>query len=402
MPEYIWTGRSKSGDKIQGKLEAENPEAVKRILTRQGIEVIKVKPSPKHISEYLPFLAPRVKLNDIVLFTRQFSTLINAGVPIVQTLDILREQSDNITFKKTLRDVKETVQAGETLSGAMKRHPKVFDDLMVNLVSAGEAGGALDTIMNRLADYLEKVMALRRKIKSAMIYPIVIAVFAMIIVAVLLVYVIPIFAGMFRDAGLSLPLPTLVVMKISDYARNYFHWFLLFFILLLASLRWIRKTEKGHLITDRIILKVPVFGMLLKKAAIARMCRTLATLIENGVPILEALAIGSRTIGNKVLERAVIYARDEVSRGRGLSDPLEETHAFPLIVPRMVKVGENTGALDEMLSKVADFFEDEVDRTVEALTSLIEPIFIIVLGVTIGGLLIALYLPIFQMGQVIG
>ncbi len=402
MPEYIWTGRSKSGDKIQGKLEADSPKAVERILTRQGIEVLKVKESPKHISEYLPFLAPRVKLQDLVLFTRQFSTLINAGVPIVQTLDILREQAENITFKKTLRGIKETVQAGETLSDAMKKHPKVFDDLMVNLVNAGEAGGALDTIMNRLADYLEKVMALRRKIKSAMIYPIVIAVFAMVIVAVLVVYVVPIFAGMFRDAGLNLPLPTLVVMNISDYARNYFHWVLLFFILVLVAIRWIRKTEKGHIITDKILLRIPVFGVLLKKAAIARMCRTLATLIENGVPILDALSIASRTIGNKVLERAVVYARDEVSRGRGLSDPLEETHAFPLLVPRMIKVGENTGALDEMLSKVADFFEDEVDRTVEALTSLIEPIFIIVLGVTIGGLLISLYLPIFQMGQVVG
>lgn len=401
MPEYVWTGTNRKGDKVSGLLEAVNEQAVRQILTRQGIEVIKVKPRPKHISEYLPFLSPRVKLHEIVIFTRQLSTMINAGVPIVQTLDILRDQSGNITFKKALREIREDVKAGQTLSEAFSKHPKIFDELMVNLTKAGETGGALDVIMNRLADYLEKIMALKRKIKGAMVYPIAVISFAIVVIMVMLVYVIPIFANMFKDAGLALPLPTLIVINISNAARNYIHWIILAFILLGFIIFRIRKTERGRLETDRLLLRIPVIGQLIRKSAIARMCRTLSTLIGNGVPILDSLQIVSRVAGNRVIERAILYAREEVARGRGLSDPIEETRVFPLIVPRMIAVGEATGALDNMLAKIADFFEDEVDRTVEALTSLLEPIFIIVLGVTIGGLLVAMYMPIFQIGQVV-
>ncbi|SFM45541.1 type II secretion system F family protein [Thermodesulforhabdus norvegica] len=402
MAEFIWTGINRQGLTIKGKLEADSPGAVRQILERQGIKISKVKPAPKHISEYLPFLAPRVKLVDLVIFARQFSTMINAGVPIVQILDILREQSENITFKKVLREVRESVKAGESFSAALRKHPKVFDELMVNLVNAGEAGGALDVIMNRLASYLEKVMMLRRKIQGAMVYPTVIVIFSIVVVAVMLVYVIPIFAKMFREAGMELPLPTLVVVKISDLVRSYIHWVVVAIFAIGWLIRRWSKTEKGRYALDALILRLPVFGQLIRKSCIARMCRTLGTLVENGVPILEALNIASRTVGNRVLERAIIYAREEISRGRNLGDPLEETHAFPLLVPRMIKVGENVGALDEMLGKVADFYEDEVDRTVDALTSLIEPLFIVFLGVVIGGLLIAMYLPIFQMGHVAG
>jgi len=402
LPEYVWTGINKRGDKVSGILEGVNEAAIEQILTRQGIKVLKVKPRPKHISEYLPFLSPKVKLPEIVIFTRQLATMINAGVPIVQALDILRDQTGNITFKKTLREVREDVKAGQTLSEALSKHPKIFDELTVSLTRAGETSGALDVIMNRLADYLEKIMALKRKIKGAMVYPIAVISFAIIVVMVMLVYVIPVFANMFKDAGLKLPLPTLIVINISTALRSYIHWIIIGFILLAFIIVRIRKTERGRLATDRFLLRVPVIGDLIRKASIARMCRTLSTLLGNGVPILDSIQIVARVAGNRVIERAILYAREEVSRGRGLADPVEETRVFPLIVPRMIAVGETTGALDQMLGKVADFFEDEVDRTVEALTSLLEPLFIIVLGVIIGGLLVAMYLPIFQIGQVIG
>jgi type IV pilus assembly protein PilC len=402
LPEYVWTGINKRGDKVSGILEGVNEAAIEQILTRQGIKVLKVKPRPKHISEYLPFLSPRVKLPEIVIFTRQLATMINAGVPIVQALDILRDQTGNITFKKTLREVREDVKAGQTLSEALSKHPKIFDELTVSLTRAGETSGALDVIMNRLADYLEKIMALKRKIKGAMVYPIAVISFAIIVVMVMLVYVIPVFANMFKDAGLKLPLPTLIVINISTALRSYIHWIIIGFILLAFIIVRIRKTERGRLAMDRFLLRVPVIGDLIRKASIARMCRTLSTLLGNGVPILDSIQIVARVAGNRVIERAILYAREEVSRGRGLADPVEETRVFPLIVPRMIAVGETTGALDQMLGKVADFFEDEVDRTVEALTSLLEPLFIIVLGVIIGGLLVAMYLPIFQIGQVIG
>jgi type IV pilus assembly protein PilC len=402
LPEYVWTGINKRGDKVSGLLEGVNEASIEQILTRQGIKVLKVKPRPKHISEYLPFLSPRVKLPEIVIFTRQLATMINAGVPIVQSLDILRDQTGNITFKKTLREVREDVKGGRTLSESLSKHPKIFDELVVSLTRAGESSGAIDVIMNRLADYLEKVMALKRKIKGAMVYPIAVISFAVIVVMVMLVYVIPIFANMFKDAGLKLPLPTLIVINLSTALRSYIHWIIIGFILLAFIIVRIRKTERGRLLTDRFLLRVPVIGELIKKASIARMCRTLGTLLGNGVPILDSIQIVARVAGNRVIERAILYAREEVSRGRGLADPVEETRVFPLIVPRMIAVGETTGALDQMLGKIADFFEDEVDRTVEALTSLLEPLFIIVLGVIIGGLLVAMYMPIFQIGQVVG
>jgi len=402
LPEYVWTGINKRGDKVSGLLEGVNEASIEQILTRQGIKVLKVKPRPKHISEYLPFLSPRVKLPEIVIFTRQLATMINAGVPIVQSLDILRDQTGNITFKKTLREVREDVKGGRTLSESLSKHPKIFDELVVSLTRAGESSGAIDVIMNRLADYLEKVMTLKRKIKGAMVYPIAVISFAVIVVMVMLVYVIPIFANMFKDAGLKLPLPTLIVINLSTALRSYIHWIIIGFILLAFIIVRIRKTERGRLLTDRFLLRVPVIGELIKKASIARMCRTLGTLLGNGVPILDSIQIVARVAGNRVIERAILYAREEVSRGRGLADPVEETRVFPLIVPRMIAVGETTGALDQMLGKIADFFEDEVDRTVEALTSLLEPLFIIVLGVIIGGLLVAMYMPIFQIGQVVG
>ncbi len=401
MAEYVWSGIDRRGNKIGGILEGVNEAAIEQILTRQGIKVIKVKPRPKHISEYIPILSPRVKLGELVVFTRQFATMINAGVPIVQTLETLREQTENITFKKTIRAVKEDVQGGKTFSEALGKHPKIFDELIVNLVRAGEVSGALDTIMNRLADYLEKVMALKRKIRGAMVYPIAVLAFAVVVLAVMLLYVVPVFANMFKDAGLSLPLPTIMIIKISNTLRNYIHWVIIALFLLGFIIIRIRKTEKGKYITDKLLLRLPIFGNLLRKASIARMCRTLSTLLENGVPILDSLNVVAKVVGNKIIEQAILQTREEVARGKGFAQPVEETRVFPIIVPRMIAVGEATGALDKMLGKIADFFEDEVDRTVEALTSLLEPLFIIFLGLIIGGILIAMYMPIFQIGKVV-
>lgn len=401
MPEFVYKGINRKGQKVQGEIEADNLAIARQLLERQGFSLKTLKPKPKDLLEYIPVLQEKVKEKDLVLFTRQFSTMIDAGLPIIQCLEILRDQTENKAFRKVLRALKKDVEEGATFSEALRKHPKVFDQLFVNLVAAGEAGGILDVTLTRLAAYLEKVASLKKKVRGAMTYPAIVVAIAVIVIAVILVYVIPVFAGLFRDAGVSLPTLTLVVMNLSDFAKNYIHWMILGVVMLGFVFQRFRKTSRGRDLTDRLFLKIPVFGALLKKVALARVTRTLGTMLGSGVPILESMELVAATSGNAVIEKAVLQAQQAVSQGRTLSDPLSESGIFPPMVVHMVSVGEATGALDSMLAKVADFYDEEVDATVEALTSLLEPMLIVFLGVTIGGLLVAMYMPIFQLADVV-
>lgn len=401
MPEFIYKGVNRKGQKVQGEIEADNLTIARQLLERQGFSLKTLKPKPKDLLEYVPVLQEKVKEKDLVLFTRQFSTMIDAGLPIIQCLEILRDQTENKAFRKVLRALKKDVEEGATFSEALRKHPKVFDQLFVNLVAAGEAGGILDVTLTRLAAYLEKVASLKKKVRGAMTYPAIVVAIAVIVIAVILIYVIPVFAGLFRDAGVALPTLTLVVMNLSDFVKNYIHWMILGVVMLGFLFQRFRKTARGRDLTDRLFLKVPVFGMLIKKVALARVTRTLGTMLGSGVPILESMELVAATSGNAVIEKAVLQAQQAVSQGRTLSEPLSESGIFPPMVIHMVSVGEATGALDSMLAKVADFYDEEVDATVEALTSLLEPMLIVFLGVTIGGLLVAMYMPIFQLADVV-
>ncbi|MDY0038981.1 MAG: type II secretion system F family protein [Desulforhabdus sp.] len=401
MPVYIWKGTDRKGKKHKGEIETDNAAIARQLLHRKGISVKSVKSKPKDISEYIPLLQPKVKEKDLVVFVRQFSTMIDAGLPIMQCLDILHEQQSNLTFKRIIKQVKRDVEEGATFSDAIRKHPKVFDQLFVNLVAAGEISGILDVILNRLAVYIEKIASLKKKIRGAMTYPAIVVGVAVVVIAVILVYVIPVFAGLFRDAGVSLPTLTLMVMSLSDFAQRYFHWGILGFILLIVAVRRIRKTNKGREWSDRLLLKLPIFGLLLKKVAISRFTRTLGTMLESGVPILDSLEIVSAATGNRVIEIAIRKARLAIAEGHPVAEPLAEMKVFPPMVTQMIAVGEATGALDRMLGKIADFYDDEVDTAVESLTSLLEPMLIVFLGITVGGLLIAMYLPIFQLADVV-
>jgi type IV pilus assembly protein PilC len=319
----------------------------------------------------------------------------------VQALDILQEQQSNPTFKRVIKQVKRDVEEGSTLSDAIKKHPKVFDNLFVNLVAAGEMGGILDVILNRLAAYIEKMANLKKKVKGAMTYPAIVLSIALIVVAVILIYVIPIFAGLFKDAGASLPAMTLMVMNVSDFVQSYIHWMILGFVLLIFLIRRFRRTERGRDLTDRLLLRLPVFGILIRKVTVARFTRTLGTMLSSGVPILDGLDIVASSSGNTVIEKAIRKARNAIAEGRPVAEPLQETKVFPIMVTQMIAVGEATGALDTMLGKVADFYDEEVNNAVEALTSMLEPLMIVFLGATIGVLLVAMYLPIFQMADVV-
>jgi len=402
MAVYIWTGTDRAGKKQKGEMEADNVSLARQMVVRKGINVKNIRQKPKDISEYFPALSSKVKDKDVVIFVRQFATMIDAGLPLVQCLDILQEQQSNLNFKRVIRQVKKDVEEGSTLSDAIKKHPKVFDTLFHNLVAAGEIGGILDVILNRLAAYIEKIAKLKKKVKGAMTYPAIVISVALIVVAVILIYVIPIFAGLFRDAGTKLPAMTVFVMDMSDFMKSYFHWIFLGIGLAVFGLRQFRKTSRGRDITDQIILRSPVFGMLIRKVAVARFTRTLGTMLSSGVPILDGLEVVAATAGNTVVEKAIRLARNSISEGRPVADPLAETNVFPGMVTQMIAVGEATGALDTMLGKIADFYDEEVDAAVEVLTSLLEPMLIVFLGITIGGLLVAMYLPIFQLADVVG
>ena len=406
MPVFIWEGKNASGKKVAGEMEAKDLQAVFNTLKNQRIvpntQKIREKGKGLEMEIKLPGFGPKVKSKDVVIFTRQFATMIDAGLPLVQALDILSRQHENKAFRKTLGGVKETVETGGTLAEGLARFPKVFDDLYVNMVAAGENGGILDIILERLSIHMEKSMKLKREVKTAMIYPAVVISAAIIVTAVLLIFVIPTFADLFKDFGSALPLPTQIVINLSNFAVAW--WYLISGAFGGMSFFFVRfiKTDRGKEVIHPLALKLPVFGDIIRKVAVARFTRTLGTMLSSGVPILEALNICSRTAGNKVVEREVQRARVAISEGKSMIEPLSKSEVFPPMVVQMIAVGESTGAMDAMLQKIADFYEDEVDNAVTAMKQLIEPIMILVLGVIIGGLVVSMYLPIFKMGSVVG
>lgn len=403
MASFVWEGRTRSGEMRNGVMDAKNAAEVEQRLRSMGLSPEKVK--KKAIEIRLPKLpgSSGVSLKDLVIFTRQFSTMIDAGLPLVQCLEILSSQAENQTMKKILKDVKETVESGATFADALKRHPKVFDDLYVNLVAAGEVGGILDTILNRLAVYIEKAQALRKKVRGAMIYPICIVIVAIVVILVMLYYVIPVFEKMFEDFGAkqALPGPTQGLIDMSHWMRRNWYFVVIVLVGVPLGVHYFKKWPKGRLLWDRMVLRLPLFGSLIRKTAVAKFTRTLGTLVSSGVPILDALNIVARSAGNKVIEEAIYFAREKISEGKTMADPLAEANVFPGMVVQMIAVGESTGALDQMLQKIADFYDEEVDAAVDALTSLMEPLMLVLLGGLVGYMLIAMYLPIFNLASAI-
>jgi type IV pilus assembly protein PilC len=401
MAVYQWAGKNRLNKVQKGEMEATSEEAVRASLTRQRILPTRIKAKPKDLFENVKFLQPRVKENDIILFARQFSTMIDAGLPIIQCLDILYSQQSNATFKKVLKQVKESVEGGATLAEALKKFPKHFDDLFVNMIAAGEAGGILDAILRRLAAYMEKAARLKAKVKGAMTYPLVTLAIAVIVLAVILVFVIPVFEEMFADFGSELPAPTQLVVAMSDLVKSKILYMIAALVLFGFAFKKYYATVKGRDTVDALVLKLPVFGMLLRKVAVAKFTRTMGTMLASGVAILEALDIVAKTAGNRTIEKSIYSVRSGISEGRTMADPLSESGVFPPMVCQMIAVGESTGALDAMLEKIADFYDEEVDQAVENMTALIEPIMLVFLGVTIGGLVVAMYMPIFKMAGAI-
>jgi type IV pilus assembly protein PilC len=401
METYVWSGKTRDGKRQKGELAAKNKDEVISIMRKQNIMVTSVATRSKKLSIKLPF-GSKVGDKDIAVFTRQFATMIDAGLPLVQCLDILSKQADNKTFASAINEIRQDVEAGSTYADALKKHPAVFGDLYVNMVAAGELGGILDTILNRLSKYIEKNIRLKRQVKAALFYPATIVAVAFIVIVVLLVYVIPIFAKMFTDFGGTLPAPTRMVIGASNFMRSNILIIIGIIVAAIFGARKYYKTQNGRLVVDNIVLKMPVFGMLARKISVAKFTRTLGTLISSGVPILDGLEIVAKTSGNKVVEKAIYVTRQSISEGKTLSEPLETTKVFPPMVVQMIAVGETTGALDAMLSKIADFYDEEVDSTVGILTSLLEPILMIFLGIVIGFIVVAMYLPIFKMAGTIG
>src|SRR5262245_57610698 len=399
MPTYNWVGKTRDGLSKKGVIVSETVDAAMATLRAQAITPTTVKPKPKDLAEIFPFLQKGVKIRDLVIFTRQFATMIDAGLPLVQCLDILGGQQENQAFKKVILQIKGDVESGSTFSDALGKHPKVFDRLYVNLVAAGEVGGILDTILSRLAAYLEKADKLRRKVKGAMTYPTAVTVIAILVVVVMLTKVIPVFEKMFSDFGGTLPAPTQWVINASHFLQHYIIYMAMaVFALGYALKRWY-GTEKGRAILDALFLKSPIFGSLLKKVAVARFSRTLSTMLSSGVPILDALEIVARTAGNVVVEKEILMTKASIAEGKTIAEPLQGSKVFPGMVVQMISVGEQTGAMDAMLGKIADFYDDEVDTAVDALTSLLEPLLMVGLGGTIGALLVAMYLPIFKIAE---
>jgi type IV pilus assembly protein PilC len=400
MPSYEWKGRDRNGNAQTGVLIGDSKEAVIAALRRQQIVVTTVKEKGKEIA--LPKFGGGIKSKDIAVFTRQFSVMIDAGLPLVQCLDILGQQQDNKTFQKVILQVRQDVEAGSSLAEAMRKHPQAFNDLYVNMVAAGEAGGILDTILQRLAAYIEKTVKLTSQVKSALVYPVAVITIAIIVVYVILWKVIPVFATLFEGLGGSLPFLTQMVVNLSNFIGNF--WWLIFLVIIgtAFAIRQYYQTDAGRYQIDKILLRLPVFGILLRKIAVARFCRTLGTLLSSGVAILESLDITARTSGNAVIEEALLKVRKEVEEGKTIAEPLTRSEQFPPMVCQMIGVGEQTGAMDTMLSKIADFYEDEVDAAVDGLMSLIEPVIIAFLGVVIGIIVVAMYLPMFTLISQIG
>ena len=405
MSTFAYVGRNRQGAVKKGELTAKTRDEAVDQLRKQQVVVTSLEEKSGMGGKFKLSLGSGLTDKDLVVFTRQFGTMINAGLPLIQCLDILSTQSENKVLRETVGDVKNSVEAGSTFSDALKRHPKVFDDLYVNMIHAGEVGGLLDTILTRLAKHIEKAMKLKGQIKSAMVYPTAIVGVAVIIISVLMVWVIPVFAQMFLEMSggkVGLPGPTQIVINVSNFFQSY--WYAMGGAMVAAAIAIKRyyATVNGRVVIDRLLLKVPIVGDLIRKASVAKFTRTLGTLITSGVPLLEGLSICAKTSGNKVIEEALMNARVSISGGKTISEPLAKCNVFPKMVTHMIAVGESTGALDAMLGKIADFYEDEVDQAVETLTSLLEPIMMVVLGTIIGFIVIAMYLPIFTMAQARG
>jgi type IV pilus assembly protein PilC len=401
MALYKWEGKTSSGEARSGVLDAPSTEEVENRLQQMGLTPTTIKKKAKELNIDLPFLN-KVDVKTKVVFTRQLATMIDAGLPLVQCLEILGTQEPNPKFQKVILSVKATVEGGSTFSDALGKHPKIFDNLFVSLVSAGELGGILDTILNRLAIYIEKAMKLKQKVKGAMKYPLTVLVVSITITMFLLTKVIPSFAGMFTSMGKELPALTSFMVQLSADAIENFPSIVGGMIGFVVALKTFRSFDKGAYLFDNFLLNMPVIGDILKKAAVAKFTRTLGTLISSGVPILDALDIVAKTAGNLVIEDAIIFTRDRISEGKSIVDPLREKGIFPSMVVQMIGVGEQTGAMDIMLNKIADFYEDEVDQAVDGLTSLLEPLIMVVLGGIIGTVLLSMYLPIFSMADGVG
>jgi type IV pilus assembly protein PilC len=396
MPVFTFTGTDSQGKKITGERLADSKAAVTMLLRRERITPGAIKEKGKEFA--LPKIgAAKVPTKEVAVFFRQFSVMIDAGLPLVQCLEILAANQENQYFQKCLTGVRQTVEGGSTLSNAMRQYPKLFDDLTTNMIEAGEAGGILDTILQRLATYVEKSVKLRSAIKSALIYPSSVIGMAVLVVGALLKFVVPIFANMFSSMQVDLPLATKIVIGLSNFVGRFWWLMLLFIVVLVISIREIRKNPRGRYMFDKMLLNLPVMGLVLRKIAVARFTRTLGTLITSGVPILEGLAITARTSGNAVLEDALMKVRKAVEEGRTIVDPLKECGVFPNMVTQMIGVGEATGAMDAMLQKIADFYEDEVDAATKDMLTLLEPLMIGFLGVAVGGIVISLYMPLFSM-----
>lgn len=407
MPKFEWQGRTSSGKVEKGVMEANTAEAVIAKLRSQNISPldgsIKSATDWKNMEINISFLQPKVSTKDLIVFTRQFATMIDAGLPLVQCLELLASDSDNATFKKVLSDVKETVESGSTFADALGKHPKVFDNLYVQMVKAGEVGGILDTILQRIAIQIEKAEKIKKQIKSAMTYPAIVFTVAIVVVAVLLVFVVPTFGKMFDDMNLGeLPGLTKIVVEMSDWVvgkKGFPGWAVILIVAgaVFGAIKLINQNDKGQYYLHSFYLRIPVVGDLIRKSAVAQFTRTLATLISSGVPIMDGLEIVANVAGNRVVSEDLLRVRTAISEGKTIVEPLRESKVFPNMVTQMIGVGEQTGALDSMLGKIADFYEEEVDEAVAALTSLIEPLLMVFLGVTVGGLAIAMYLPIFSM-----
>jgi len=403
MPKFNWEAKTKAGALQKGVMEATSESVVEAQLKKFGFSSITIK------SEKAGFKIPgfggggaKVDTKDLVVFTRQFATMIDSGLPLVQCLDILASQQLNKSFKAALYDIKEAVESGSTFADALAKHPRIFDQLYVNLIAAGEVGGILDTILNRLAAYIEKALKLKKQVKGAMVYPATIISIAVVVIGVILVFVIPTFAKMFADFGGTLPMPTLIVISISNFLQKYILVIIAFFYGVKVAIGKYYATPAGRKQMDSLFLKLPVVGVLIRKVSVAKFTRTLGTMISSGVPIMDGLEIVAKTAGNKIVEEAIYKVRQAISEGKTMAEPLAESGVFPPMVVQMISVGEATGAMDSMLNKVADFYDDEVDDAVGNLTAMMEPMLMLFLGVTVGGLVVAMYLPIFKLAGAVG
>ncbi len=402
MPHFNWKGKNSYGETRKGIIEAPNIDAARAHLKKIRITTTKLKEKPKDMLENVAFFQPKVTGKDVVIFTRQLSTMIDAGLPLVQGLEILGNQQENPTFKKILIQVRADVETGTTFADALKKHPKVFDTLFCNMVDAGEIGGILDTILSRLSIFMEKSMILKKRVKGAMTYPVICLCISVVIMGIMLIFVVPVFDKMFADFGAALPAPTQIVVNLSNMLQENFLYMVAFGAFVVFAFKKFYATEKGEKKIDAVVLNLPVFGDLVRKVAVAKFSRTLGTMLKSGVPILESLNVVAKTAGNKIIEIAVFRTAEAISEGRPIAEPLEETGVFPSMVVQMINVGEAVGALDAMLEKIADFYDEEVDQAVDNLTAMIEPFMMVFLGGMIGGLVVAMYLPIFKMGEVVG